>query len=267
MDRIKRHVQLDQSDCTLISNSERALDHALHQLTKDRSVLQNFIASHPEWEKSLKPLSVAQNEPQVTSSVINSSVINSSVINSSAMASMERASNPYSVGPMASVAGVLADRMKAVMISNPDVKIAVVENGGEISLRSEEPITIGLLVLSTSLQASLGFRYPGKNRDMGVATSSATFGHAESLGEADAVVVFAENAGVADAAATAICNHVRGNTPQKAIEKGIEAYYTFPKLKGVFIVNKGLTGTAGTLPQIVHIQDPEGKIARSYQKK
>jgi len=52
---------------------------------------------------------------------------------------------------------------------------------------------------------------------LGIATSSGTSGHALSFGIAGAVTVVADNAGLADAAATAICNTVKGETCEEAI--------------------------------------------------
>ena len=52
-----------------------------------------------------------------------------------------------------------------------------------------------------------------------MATSSATVSHAVSFGEGDAVVVYAESAALADAAATRICNAVKGEG-EAAVQKG-----------------------------------------------
>jgi len=52
-----------------------------------------------------------------------------------------------------------------------------------------------------------------------LATSSATVSHAVSFGEGDAVVVYAESAALADAAATRICNAVKGEG-EAAVQKG-----------------------------------------------
>ncbi|GAG59169.1 unnamed protein product [marine sediment metagenome] len=54
---------------------------------------------------------------------------------------------------------------------------------------------------------------------IGIGTSSATVGHAISLGQSDAVTVFAKNAVLADAAATKVGNVVKGEDIEKSIKK------------------------------------------------
>ncbi len=56
------------------------------------------------------------------------------------------------VGPMAAVAGALADRMQEAMLKQRKVTIAVVEDGGEIAVKSSDDILIALYSLSTALK-------------------------------------------------------------------------------------------------------------------
>ena len=238
MEKISHHIQFENSDCTIVSNQQVAIDEAVLQLKADLSELNHFVKLQPEWKASYHPM-----------------VKTSNLQSNSVMQEMERVAKKCDVGPMAAVAGVLADRMKHKMLQQPKTKIAVVENGGEISIKSPEEIIIGLQVLSTSLQSKLGFKYLGDYGEMGVATSSATFGHAESLGTADAVVVFAPNAGLADAAATKICNAVIGRTSQEAVNIGLEAFAKIPELYGVFIVKDKLIGKTGKIPPLIRVNN------------
>ena len=58
---------------------------------------------------------------------------------------------------------------------------------------------------------------------LGVCTSSGTVGHSLSFGKADAVCVISKSSTLADAAATAIGNLVKGKGDiRTALEKGIE---------------------------------------------
>jgi hypothetical protein len=86
-----------------------------------------------------------------------------------------------------------------------------------------------------------------------VATSSGVFSHALSFGEAEAVTLFAKNAGLADAAATAVGNLIVGDDPQKAVENGINKALSIEGVNGVFIIYKGTVGTAGQIPKIIKI--------------
>ncbi len=163
---------------------------------------------------------------------------------------MAEASKKAKVGPMASVAGALADLMVNAMV-NSGAKIAIVENGGEASLFSYQPIDISLQVGETELSNKIGFRI--ENFPAGVATSSGVYSHAFSFGDADAVTIFAQNACLADAAATATCNVVKGKNYEKAINAGIETALNIDGVQGVFIAYGNLTGMGGQIPQILKI--------------
>ncbi|MCF2140938.1 MAG: UPF0280 family protein [Candidatus Lokiarchaeota archaeon] len=236
--RISHHFQYNHSDCTIISNNRENIEKSKAKFYNDIKELENFVNIHKDWRNSYIPL---LSQPAANKN--------------SLIYTMEQASLKCNVGPMAAVAGAIADRMVSAMIQNPKTTIAVVENGGEISINSKEDIIIGLMVLSTTLQSKLGFRYKGGTRPIGVATSSSTFGHAESFGEADAVVVFASNAALADAAATYICNNVKGKEDKEAINAGLEVFDSIPQLLGVLIVKNQLIGKKGKLPTLIRIKD------------
>ncbi len=88
---------------------------------------------------------------------------------------------------------------------------------------------------------------------IGVATSSGLFSHALSFGEAEAVTVFAVDAGVADAAATAVGNLVKGDDCRRAVERGIKEALGIEGVRGVFILYRGIVGKAGQVPQLIKV--------------
>jgi uncharacterized protein len=166
---------------------------------------------------------------------------------------MAEAAEKADVGPMAAVAGVLADLAMKDML-NAGCKVAVVENGGEISAMSNEPIDVAVAVGDEPLSRRFGFRLT--EFPIGVATSSGRFSHAFSFGDAEVATVFCKNAGLADAAATAVCNVVKGGDPQAAIHTGISKALSLQGVEGVLIIYKGLTGTAGKIPKVIKV-DPD----------
>lgn len=235
--KYRNQIQINQSNCTVISNYKNAYKLAQAQLIEDRTTLELFIQKFPEWEYSLTPKKT-NNAPTV-------------------IQDMENAGEICNVGPMAAVAGVLADRMQNAMLQHKEVEIAVVENGGEIAIHSSEDIIIGLFVLSNMLKNTLGFKFEGGAPNLGVATSSGQFGHSLSFGDADTVTIFAHNAGVADAAATRICNEVKGSDFEKAILHGLEIIDDLEKVQGAFITRGTFIGKKGTVPSIIRISDGE----------
>ena len=232
--RYREKFQLMESDCTVISDIEEGIKIAKKKLKEDMVFLHTFVDNNSDWKESYVPIISGNQHPIILA--------------------MENAGQICDVGPIAAIAGVLADRMQEVILSQTKANIAVVENGGEIIISSKEDILIHLMVKSTDLQGKLGFIFKGGSKPLGVATSSGQFGHADSLGEADTVTVFAETAGIADAAATRICNSVKGENYQESINNGIETAKTISAIKGLLIVRKNLIGRYGNLPELVRIQ-------------
>ena len=242
--RYSEKFQLMESDCTVISDIEKGILIAKAKLREDMDFLHAFVKKNPEWNASYIPIVSGNQHPLILA--------------------MENAAEICGVGPMAAVAGVLADRMQNEIFSQTKANIAVVENGGEIAISSKEDILIHLMVKSTDLQGKLGFMFKGGSNSLGVATSSGQFGHADSLGEADTVTVFAETAGIADAAATRICNYVKGENAEKAINKGIEEAKSISAIKGLLIVRKNMIGRYGNLPELVRIESTNGATRTDF---
>jgi ApbE superfamily uncharacterized protein (UPF0280 family) len=151
---------------------------------------------------------------------------------------------------MAAVAGVLADLAVKEMISS-GCKVAVVENGGEVYAVSNQPIDIGFAAGDEPLSREMGFRL--RKFPLGVATSSGRFSHAFSFGDADAVTVFAVDAGLADAAATAVANLITGDDIKNVIKLGIDRALSIDGVSGVFILYRGVVGKAGQIPELIKV--------------
>jgi ApbE superfamily uncharacterized protein (UPF0280 family) len=164
---------------------------------------------------------------------------------------MAEASAKAGVGPMAAVAGVLADLAVKEMLRD-GCKVAVVEDGGEVSAVSDQPVDIALAAGDAPLSREMGFRL--KNFPIGVATSSGLYSHAFSFGDAEAVTVFAVDAGVADAAATSVANLIKGDDVRGVIRRGIDRALSIDGVQGVFILYRGVVGKAGQVPELLAIK-------------
>jgi ApbE superfamily uncharacterized protein (UPF0280 family) len=226
----KRVFRLKESNCTIISDKEGAIEKAISSIKYHRKQLEKYIKEHPRFFYSLEPVPV-DNGPKV-------------------VMLMAEASAKANVGPMAAVAGVLADLAVEAML-NAGCKVAMVENGGEISAVSNQPIDIALAAGDAPLSKEMGFRL--KEFPLGVATSSGLFSHALSFGEAEAVTLFAVDAGVADAAATAVANLIKGDDVQGVIRLGIDRALGIDGVKGVFILYRGVVGKAGQVPELIKV--------------
>lgn len=227
----KRAFELKETRCTIITDREQAIDVAVESITHNRKELEDYTKANPKFLYALKPVKVPT-EPLVARL-------------------MAEAAEKADVGPMAAVAGVLADLAVKDMVDT-GCQVAVVENGGEVSAVSNEAIDVALAAGDEPLSRRFGFRlteFPA-----GVATSSGVFSHALSFGDAEAATVFCREAGLADAAATAVGNVVKGEDLNVSIQNGINKALSINGVEGVIILYRGKVGTAGKIPQIIRVE-------------
>ncbi|MBT8172116.1 UPF0280 family protein [Candidatus Bathyarchaeota archaeon] len=230
---LKRSFHYKKSDCTIISEKESGINVAITSIKQNLTILEKYIKEHPRFLFSLEPVPISE-KPEV-------------------VRLMAESSTKAGVGPMAAVAGVLADLAIKSMI-NAGCKVAVVENGGEIAAMSNQSIDIALIAGDEPLSKEMGFRL--KEFPIGVATSSGRFSHAFSFGDADAVTIFAVDAGLADATATAVANLIKGDEIKKVIRKGIDRALSIEGVKGIFILYREVVGKAGQVPEVIKIKPP-----------
>jgi ApbE superfamily uncharacterized protein (UPF0280 family) len=135
------------------------------------------------------------------------------------------------VGPMAAVAGAIAERVGRGLIGHGgDV---IVENGGDVFVRTSRERTVGVHAGRSALSGGLVLRVGPDEAPFGVASSSATVGPSLSFGKADAAIVVAASATMADAAATALCNRVR---TRGDLEAAVGWAARLPEVRGAVVI-------------------------------
>ena len=141
---------------------------------------------------------------------------------------------------MASVAGAITEFVGTELLAfSPEV---IVENGGDIFLKSLEKRIIGIYAGKSPLTGKIGLEIDGEDTPLGICTSSGTVGHSLSFGKADAVVALSKSATLADAAATAIGNLI---LQPDDIPSGIEFAQGIEGLKGLLIIKDDKIGLWG----------------------
>lgn len=198
------------------------LQRRAHRLVlKYRYQLEGYIKRNPAFVKSLAPLPTPRFAPDIVKQ-------------------MSEAAQKAGVGPMASVAGAIAENVgRELLAFSTEV---IVENGGDIYLKSRKTRTIGIFAGESPLTGKIGLEISAHDTPLGICTSSGTVGHSLSYGKADAVVALSPSATLADAAATAI-----GNRVSKAgdIDRAIEFGKSISGLKGVVIIKGDKIGVWG----------------------
>lgn len=179
-------VVVEQTDLWVVARKDLTREVAAW-VTELRGRLKAYMALDPAFGPSLVPVEVLPGAPEI-------------------VRAMARAGAACGVGPMAAVAGTIA-RMVAERFAqeSPDI---LVENGGDIAMFSTRERTVGILA-DPAGGARLGVRIPAEDFPCALCASSARIGHSLSLGQGDLAVARARDASLADAAATALCNHIR----------------------------------------------------------
>ncbi len=194
-------VVLEQSDLFVISSVDLRFQ-ILDRLFLVRRELINYITLNPEFSRSLRPVKVSPGAPLI-------------------VREMAEAAEVFGVGPMAAVAGAIAQDIADHFRENS--RNIIVENGGDIYLHSNRSRTVALLPHPEE-KAVLGIRIDSREFPCSVCSSSASIGHSLSLGRGDLVAVKARSGAMADAAATALCNLVRDKKSLVGLEKNVSRH-------------------------------------------
>ena len=152
-----------------------------------RYEIESYLRDHPSFQTALHPLPPDPYAPPVVKEMLDTT---------------ER----VGVGPMAAVAGAIAEYVcRGLAAYSREV---IVENGGDIFLCADRPVTVSIFAGDSPLSERMGLRIAKKQMPLGVCTSSGRIGHSLSLGVSHAVTILAESAALADGAATALANTV-----------------------------------------------------------
>jgi len=211
-----------EKETDLYIRASRNLERKAYKLVlKYRGILEKYIERHPSFLTSLEPLPVTENAPHIVKL-------------------MSESAGKVRVGPMASVAGAIAEFVGNELLAySPQI---IVENGGDIYLKSLDKRIVGVYAGKSPLTGKIGLEINGEDTPLGICTSSGTVGHSLSYGKADAVIVLSKSATLADAAATAIGNLI---TQPSDIPRGIEFAEGVEGLKGVIIIKDDKVGLWG----------------------
>jgi len=164
---------------------------------------------------------------------------------------MARAGEIAGVGPMASVAGTIS-QISLNFLLERGAKYVIVDNGGDVALKTNKDVVMGLYAGTSPLSGKIGFKIKHERTPMGICTSSGTVGHSISFGRADSVTVFAPEASVADALATSIANQALGVEDGEAVESCLEKAEELKEHShGVLVIVGEVAGTIGKIPQLV----------------
>jgi hypothetical protein len=187
-DLVSFEVIVKETD--LLVSAEQRLEKETRDLVlESRHQIESYIQKHPDFLTALEPFPEDPYAPPLVKEMIE-------------------CSREAGVGPMASVAGAIAEYVGTRLLDKTGQ--VIVENGGDLFIRAARPVTVSIFAGESPLSGKVGLVLAPELTPLGVASSSGTVGHSLSLGKADAGCVLSPSAALADAAATALCNRIQG---------------------------------------------------------
>lgn len=182
------------------------------ELIRLRSELEYYIEEQPVFKTSFSPVELLPGAPEIARVMAGAALL-------------------ADVGPMAAVAGAFAQKIGELLEGYSSE--VIVENGGDIYLKSQHPRTVAIFAGESPFSNHIALKVNSGGRPLGICTSSGTVGHSISLGKADAVMIKAASASLADAVASRSGNQVQDETN---LMKAIEAAQDIPGVEGVLVI-------------------------------
>jgi len=215
-------VKISETDLYVLTDSDLR-ESAYRSTLGYRAQIEEYIRYHPGFKTSLTPMPADNLAPDI-------------------IRDMLEASTTAGVGPMASVAGAIAEHVgKDLLAYSSDV---IIENGGDIYLNIKDDISIGILAGESPLSGKIALRVAAAEMPLGICTSSGTVGHSLSFGVAEAVCIKSQSAALADAAATSVGNLIKNRSD---VKRGLERAMSIKGVLGVLIVTGDTLAIQGSM--------------------
>lgn len=222
---VSTRVMVQETDLHILADYD--VQRASHDLIAiARNQVEAYIKAHPTFLTSLSPLA---NDPLATPLI----------------QSMLNAARIASIGPMAAVAGGIAEFVGMGLVENGLTKEVMVENGGDVFLHRNKDCCISIFAGESVLSGKIGLEVKLDSMPLGICSSSGSIGHSLSLGTADAVTVLARDTTIADTVATRL-----GNEMQDDMNHVLDIAKTFPDIIGVVVVKDDKLGAWGQIELI-----------------
>lgn len=206
-------------------------DAVVEEVMAQRRQLEKYIRQQPEFATALAPIQIRPDAPEVA-------------------ARMAAASEKTGLGPMAAVAGTLA-QMGAEKALQAGATEAIVENGGDLYIAAASPVVVGIHSGDEKFGDSLAFQIPPGQ--LAICSSSSRMGHSMSFGRCTLSTAVSANASLADATATLLCNSIQSANDLKS---AVAQAGAIEGMLGVMAIIDGKMGLYGNLPPIIRNTDP-----------
>jgi len=221
-DLIAQEVIIKETDLFIFA--EKDIKSIAEEIVKKYRVqIEDYIKHRPEFMTNLEPIDQDPEADDIIKEMI-------------------RTTKLAGVGPMASVAGAIAEFAGKELLAHS--KQIIIENGGDIFIKSDKIRTVAVYAGDSPLSNKIFIKIKPEDTPIGVCTSSGTVGHSLSFGKADACVIITKSAILADAVATATCNRIK---EKKDIAPSLEFAISIKGVKGVVAILGKDLGSIGDI--------------------
>ena len=200
----------------------KATIHDLHRS------LRAYLQRHPAFGASYNPIPFISGAPKI-------------------IRHLAAAAKRAETGPMAGVAGAIGLYTVRALV-RAGAHHVVFENGGDITLKINRPVTVGIHTGRNDLP-EMGLFLEPREGIFSCCTSSGTVGHSFSYGYADAAVVLADDPVLADSVATALGNRLR-RPGTRSLSAALQAA-PWKGIHGMIAIMGDHMGFMGDIPPMV----------------
>ena len=206
-------IILKETDLQIITDKRLDESFAIERINVYRREIEDYIIRDSRFIVALKPIVVELTAPGIVKK-------------------MSEASLAANVGPMAAVAGAVSEFLGRDLLKR-GYKDVIVENGGDIFLKLRRECKVGIYAGRSKVWNRFKLNIKPTGAPLGICTSSGTIGHSLSFGSADAVIILAKTAYLADVVATACGNRVH---LKKDLAPALDFARSIKGVKGVVII-------------------------------
>ncbi|WP_417912823.1 UPF0280 family protein, partial [Candidatus Electronema sp. TJ] len=222
---VASEVKMAETDLHILADRP-VEDMALLAVAKVRAEIEGYIRQHPLFLSSLSPLPLDSGAPEPVQAMLAAGLA-------------------AGVGPMAAVAGVIAEAVGRELLRQGLTEV-IVENGGDLFLARTQPSVVAVYAGASRLSGKLGICLQPEQLPCGLCCSSGTVGHSLSFGVADAAAVLASSAAIADAAATRLGNEVKSRD-SRSVSRAVGLSKQIEGVTGAVVIVGDHLGAWGTV--------------------
>ncbi|MCX6650683.1 MAG: UPF0280 family protein [Methanomassiliicoccales archaeon] len=236
---MRKHFEIRETAVT-IEAAEEYLSMAETAIMDARQQVEAYIAKDEYFKTTFDPYPVAPDMDEVVKR-------------------MCLAAQKAGVGPMAAVAGAISEQAVMTM-TKAGCKHCMVDNGGDIAMRTSKTVTVGLYAGEAS-PIYMALEVPPTRKLYGICTSSGTIGPSISLGRADLATVISNDVALADACATKLGNMI-SDDDVTTMDKALRGVLAIDGVLGALVMINGKMGMGGDVPRLVRCDIPEDRITK-----